>query len=96
MVLYRNNVNVSGRGSRAMMFAHGFGCDQNMWATSLQNLSPIFVWSCSIMSAPAAPTLPPMTPTKYATLDGYAGDVVEIGRALGSKMRCSSVIRSVR
>lgn len=30
-VLARNNVHVSGRGERAMMFAHGFGCDQNMW-----------------------------------------------------------------
>lgn len=30
-VLARNNVQVSGRGDRAMVFAHGFGCDQNMW-----------------------------------------------------------------
>ena len=27
----RNNVRVSGRGDKAMLFAHGFGCDQNMW-----------------------------------------------------------------
>lgn len=31
MVFRRNNVNISGAGSRAMMFSHGFGCDQNMW-----------------------------------------------------------------
>ncbi|MDB5505197.1 MAG: sigma factor sigB regulation protein rsbQ [Tardiphaga sp.] len=30
-VLARNNVQVTGRGERAMVFAHGFGCDQNMW-----------------------------------------------------------------
>ena len=30
-VLKRNNVKVSGRGARPLMFAHGFGCDQNMW-----------------------------------------------------------------
>jgi len=30
-VLRRNNVRVSGRGERPMLFAHGFGCDQNMW-----------------------------------------------------------------
>jgi pimeloyl-ACP methyl ester carboxylesterase len=30
-VLERNNIHVSGRGERAMVFAHGFGCDQNMW-----------------------------------------------------------------
>jgi len=27
----RNNVKVTGRGTRPMLFAHGFGCDQNMW-----------------------------------------------------------------
>ena len=29
--IQRNNVRVSGRGRQAMVFAHGFGCDQNMW-----------------------------------------------------------------
>ena len=27
----RLNVRVAGNGERPMMFAHGFGCDQNMW-----------------------------------------------------------------
>ena len=30
-VTERNHVRVSGQGSRPMVFAHGFGCDQNMW-----------------------------------------------------------------
>ena len=30
-VLSRNNVQISGAGEQPMMFAHGFGCDQNMW-----------------------------------------------------------------
>ena len=30
-ILARNNVKVFGRGSQPMLFAHGFGCDQNMW-----------------------------------------------------------------
>jgi sigma-B regulation protein RsbQ len=30
-VLQRNNVKISGAGEKAMVFAHGFGCDQNMW-----------------------------------------------------------------
>src|SRR6188472_694755 len=29
--LARNNVKVFGRGTQPMLFAHGFGCDQNMW-----------------------------------------------------------------
>ena len=27
----RNNVRVSGSGPATLFFAHGFGCDQNMW-----------------------------------------------------------------
>jgi sigma-B regulation protein RsbQ len=30
-ILARNNVHVTGRGDQPMVFAHGFGCDQNMW-----------------------------------------------------------------
>ncbi len=30
-VLVRNNVNVLGTGSQTIRFAHGFGCDQDMW-----------------------------------------------------------------
>ena len=30
-ILRRNNVKVFGRGTQPMLFAHGFGCDQNMW-----------------------------------------------------------------
>src|SRR6201986_4354775 len=30
-VLKRNNVVVKGDGDRTIVFAHGFGCDQNMW-----------------------------------------------------------------
>jgi sigma-B regulation protein RsbQ len=30
-IIERNNVHIRGTGGRAMMLAHGFGCDQNMW-----------------------------------------------------------------
>ncbi|MCU0952364.1 MAG: sigma factor SigB regulation protein RsbQ, partial [Burkholderiaceae bacterium] len=30
-VIERNNVRQRGAGSQAMVFAHGFGCDQHMW-----------------------------------------------------------------
>ncbi|KAF6599655.1 sigma factor SigB regulation protein RsbQ, partial [Paenibacillus sp. EKM208P] len=30
-ILIRNNVKVRGFGSKTLIFAHGFGCDQNMW-----------------------------------------------------------------
>ncbi len=30
-VLKRNNVKVVGNGQQVILFAHGFGCDQNAW-----------------------------------------------------------------
>ena len=30
-ITFRNNVKIFGHGTKPMMFAHGFGCDQNMW-----------------------------------------------------------------
>ncbi|MBY5348607.1 hypothetical protein HFO96_14915 [Rhizobium leguminosarum] len=30
-VIDRNHVQVRGDGQRAMIFSHGFGCDQDMW-----------------------------------------------------------------
>ena len=37
--LERNNAKQSGNGKTAMVFAHGFGCDQNMW----RFVAPAFV-----------------------------------------------------
>ena len=30
-VFERNNVKMSGQGTQPVVFAHGFGCDQQMW-----------------------------------------------------------------
>ena len=30
-ILSRNHVRIFGSGTQPMLFAHGFGCDQNMW-----------------------------------------------------------------
>jgi len=82
MVLIRNNVNVSGAGDRAMVFAHGFGCDQSMWAEVAAAFERdfrviLFDHVGAGRSDPAA-----YDPAKYSRLEGYAEDVVEIGRAL--------------
>jgi len=66
-----------------MVFAHGFGCDQNMWR---------FVWPAfadkyrtvlfdhigcgqSLLGA--------YDPARHSRLEGYADDLIEIGRELG-------------
>ncbi|WP_296346648.1 alpha/beta hydrolase [Reyranella sp.] len=83
LALVRNNVRTAGTGPAAMMFAHGFGCDQNMW----RHVAPAFeVRFRTILFdhvGAGGSDLKAYDPEKYATLAGYADDVVEIGRELG-------------
>src|SRR3954453_4161009 len=82
-VLERNNVAVSGRpDGRPMIFAHGFGCDQQMW----RYVAPAFEDRYKVVLfdhvGAGRSDLSAYDPARYGTLDGYADDVVEICRAL--------------
>ena len=85
MDLKRNNVNVSGRGARAMMFSHGFGCDQNMWTSVAREFEADYRVILFDHVGAGRSDLSAYEPEKYATLDGYATDIVEIGRKLDLK-----------
>ena len=82
-VLERNNVRVSGRpDGAAMVFAHGFGCDQNMW----RFVAPAFEADHRVVLfdhvGAGGSDVSAYDPERYATLGGYADDVVEICREL--------------
>jgi sigma-B regulation protein RsbQ len=82
-VLVRNNVSVAGNpAGRPMLFAHGFGCDQNMW----RFVSPAFEdrYRTIVFDYVGAggSDLAAYDDERYSTLDGYATDVVEICEAL--------------
>ncbi len=81
-VFRRNNVNVSGSGDRTMMFAHGFGCDQNMWTPVAADLGRDFRTVLFDYVGHGRSDLQAWDPERYSTLGGFAEDVVEIGRAL--------------
>ncbi|WP_133365805.1 alpha/beta fold hydrolase [Qipengyuania sediminis] len=83
MVLARNNVTVSGTGARTMMFAHGFGCDQPMWRDVARAFEGEFRTVLFDYVGAGRSDLSAYDARKYASLDGYASDVVEIGRELG-------------
>lgn len=85
-VLQRNHVQVIDGphpGAPVLLYAHGFGCNQQMWrhitldfkATHRQVL---FDYVGSGQSDPAA-----FDPVKYASLPGYAQDVLDVCDALG-------------
>jgi sigma-B regulation protein RsbQ len=82
-VLARNNVHVSGHGNRAMVFAHGFGCDQNMWRFVTSDFEDNFKVVLFDHVGAGGSDLSAYDHRKYSMLSGYADDVVDIGRELG-------------
>jgi sigma-B regulation protein RsbQ len=82
MIMERNHVRVTGAGERAMMFAHGFGCDQQMW----RDVAPAFESDFKVVQfdhvGAGKSNLAAYDSARYSTLEAYAADVVEIGREL--------------
>lgn len=81
-VLSRNNVKVFGRGSQPMIFAHGFGCDQNMW----RFVTPAFADDYRIVLfdyvGSGKSDLAAYDKQRYGKLDGYAQDLLDVCHAL--------------
>ena len=82
-VLDRNNVRVSGRrDGQPMLFAHGFGCDQQMW----RFVAPAFEDDFRVVLfdhvGSGGSDLSAWSPQRYSSLRGYADDVLEICREL--------------
>lgn len=79
----RNNLRITGSGGRAMLFAHGFGCDQNMWRFVIPAFEDRFQCIAMDHVGHGRSDLSAYDPDKYSTLHGYADDIVDIGRELG-------------
>ncbi len=82
-VLARNNVHVHGvPDGQPMLFAHGFGCDQNMW----RFVAPEFEATHRVVLfdhvGAGGSDASAYDPAAYASLAGYARDVLEICREL--------------
>jgi sigma-B regulation protein RsbQ len=80
--LARHNVRVSGSGERSIVFAHGFGCDQNMWryvAPAFESGYRVILFDhvgCGKADAEAYDS------ARHAGLEGYADDLLDIAAAL--------------
>ena len=81
-VIERNNVRVSGSGSQPMLFAHGFGCDQNMW----RYVVPAFADDYRIVLfdyvGSGQSDKSHYDRERYGKLEGYAQDVLDVIHAL--------------
>jgi sigma-B regulation protein RsbQ len=81
-IIKRNNVRTFGKGSQPMLFAHGFGCDQNMW----RFITPQFEEDYRIVLfdyvGSGKSDLAAYDDKRYGNLEGYAEDVLDIVSAL--------------
>jgi sigma-B regulation protein RsbQ len=77
------NVRISGISSQPMIFAHGLGCDQNVW----RRTAPLFENEYQVVLfdyiGSGKSDLRFYNREKYSSLQGYADDVVTIAQALG-------------
>jgi sigma-B regulation protein RsbQ len=82
-VLARNNVTVGGRqDGPVIVFAHGFGCDQNMWRFVVPAFAGNYRTVLFDLVGAGGSDLSAYDPQRYSTLDGYAIDVLEVLHAL--------------
>jgi sigma-B regulation protein RsbQ len=81
----RNNIKTFGDGSQPLLFAHGFGCDQNMW----RFITPAFEKDFQIVLfdyvGAGKSDLSAYNPERYSDLNGYAQDVLEVCNHLALK-----------
>ncbi|MEG4268661.1 alpha/beta hydrolase [Microcoleus sp. Pol12A4] len=78
----RNNIKVFGQGTQTMMFAHGFGCDQNMW----RFVTPAFENDYKIILfdyvGSGQSDISAYSYERYSDLNGYVQDVLDICKEL--------------
>src|ERR1700733_14104558 len=82
-VIRRNNVAVTGQaGGPTVMLANGFGCDQAMWRLVGPGLERDFRVVRFDHVGSGGSDLSAWQPDRYAALDRYAADILEICREL--------------
>ena len=84
-VLKRNNVTVLGEGEKALLFAHGFGCDQNAWKYIKNAFASDYKLILFDYVGAGNSDLAYYDQEKYASLYGYVNDLLEICDTLALK-----------
>jgi sigma-B regulation protein RsbQ len=80
-IISRNNVKVLGTGAKTLMFAHGFGCDQNMWRFIVPAFEKEFRIVMFDYVGAGKSDLSAYNVDRYSNLNGYAQDVIDICNA---------------
>lgn len=81
-ILTRNNVKILGEGSQVILFAHGFGCAQSSWKFVTDAFLADYKVILFDYVGSGDSDMNQYDKQKYATLEGYACDVIDIIEAL--------------
>ena len=81
-IIDNNNVKIIGSGTKTLMLAHGFGCDQNMWKYLTPYLEQKYKIVLFDYVGCGKSNVSAFDKTRYEALEGYAQDVVDICEAL--------------
>lgn len=77
-IMKRNNVTILGKGKKAIVFAHGFGCEQGMW----RYITPAFEKDYRLILfdyvGSGESDMTAYDAIKYSQLEGYAQDVIDV------------------
>jgi sigma-B regulation protein RsbQ len=76
----RHQVTVAGTGPATMVFAHGFGCDQNMWRLMAPSYEDRFRTIRYDLMGSGRSELSGYDMDRYSTLQAHADDLVDIVR----------------
>ena len=78
-VVTKNNVRIVGaEDGPTIVLAHGFGCDQNLWRLIVERLAPTFRLVLFDHVGAGASDPAAWQEQRYASLDGYAADILDI------------------
>ncbi|BBP44386.1 alpha/beta fold hydrolase [Thiosulfativibrio zosterae] len=84
-IQHRNNVQIVGEGSKTLMLAHGFGCDQNMWRFLTPYLEDNYQVILFDYVGCGKSDFNAFNKSRYSSLEGYAQDILDICQAFELK-----------
>ncbi|SIS54305.1 alpha/beta fold hydrolase [Salimicrobium flavidum] len=74
----RNNVQIYGNGTTPIIFAHGFGCDQQVWEYIIPDFFEAYQVILFDYVGSGRSSLEAYSSERYNSIDGYAEDIIEI------------------
>lgn len=81
-ILTRNNVKITGNGTQPILFAPGFGCDQNVWKSLTESFENDYRIILFDYVGLGQSDLQAYDREKYRELSGYVQDVLDVCGAL--------------